>query len=82
MPNKHAARCTHVTTPIPLQKTFSAYDASTDPGNMINAQSQPKQLSHMLKVWMVCGDCLLIGLAPVLVHRPRTRPRASLRSAP
>lgn len=68
LPNKHAARCTHVTTPIPLQKTFSAYDASTDPGNMINAQSQPKQLSHMLKVWMVCGDCLLIGLAPVLVH--------------
>ena len=35
---------------------------------MNGAKPQTKQLSQMLKVWMVCGDCLLIGLAPVLVH--------------
>jgi drug/metabolite transporter (DMT)-like permease len=50
---------------IANQKTFQAYDGD----DITNGQKrQTKQLSQMLKVWMVCGDCLLIGLAPVLVH--------------
>ena len=48
-----------------MKKTFSAYDASD---SMPGGQKHTNQLSQMLKVWMVCGDCLLIGLAPVLVH--------------
>ena len=48
-----------------MKKTFSAYDASD---SMPGGQKHTNQLSQMVKVWMVCGDCLLIGLAPVLVH--------------
>ena len=59
------AHCSLNETRTMQQKTFLAYDANDATKG---SQTHTKQLSQMLKVWMVCGDCLLIGLAPVLVH--------------
>lgn len=42
------------------KRSFTAYDGPQP--------TRTKQLSQALKIWMVCGDCMLIGLAPVLVH--------------
>eukprot|EP00889_Picochlorum_renovo_P003999 jgi/Picre1/31029/NNA_006386.t1 len=41
-------------------KSFTAYDDTK--------KARGSQLSNVWKIWMVCGDCFLIGLAPVLVH--------------
>ncbi|KAI8107228.1 hypothetical protein M9434_001871 [Picochlorum sp. BPE23] len=44
----------------PSSKSFTAYDDTK--------KARVSQLSNVWKIWMVCGDCFLIGLAPVLVH--------------
>eukprot|EP00890_Picochlorum_soloecismus_P006548 jgi/Picsp_1/718/NSC_04207-R1_udp-galactose transporter 6 len=40
-------------------KSFPAYE---------DEKKQTGQLKPIYKIWLVCGDCFLIGLAPVLVH--------------
>ncbi|KAL3159295.1 hypothetical protein ABBQ32_011251 [Trebouxia sp. C0010 RCD-2024] len=60
--------------PLPsLGRTPSAFAAQTQRGRATVAYAQPieqalKSQNRIWKVWLVCGDCALIGLQPVLVH--------------
>lgn len=54
--------------PVPEHTRLSGI-TQPNHANVAKAYEQPKQQkSTMWKVWLVCGDCFLIGLAPVLVH--------------